>query len=88
MNKDKNGNRIPCKLSYQHYIKHRNPEKLFTLKRKKERTKIGQPDIMFRKIVDIKIGGEFTGRCISVSHPNGLYLTNDFINCLSFETLF
>jgi intein/homing endonuclease len=73
----KNNKKIICKKVYKLYIKHRNPEKLFSLKRKVERT-IGN-SIMFKIIKSIEIKGEITGRCITVSNPNGLYITNDFI---------
>lgn len=65
--------------AYEHYIKHRKPDRLFTLDRKKERARAGRQDLMFKRIVSITVGEPEPMRCITVSNPNGLYLTNDFI---------
>lgn len=73
------GKKVQGKKAYNIYIKHKNPQKLFRLERKKERAGYGVPDLMFRRITDIAIGGEIEGRCITVSHLNGLYITDDFI---------
>jgi len=76
--KNAEGNKQRGQKSYRLYIKHREPWRLFRLERKKKRC-IQVPISMHRRIVDIEIDGTFEGRCIQVSHPNGLYLTNDFI---------
>lgn len=73
----KDNKKVICKKVYRLYIKHRNPEKIFSLKRKVDRT-IGN-SIMFKAISRIEVLGEVVGRCITVSNPNGLYITNDFI---------
>ena len=62
---------------YRLYIKHRNPNKLFRLQRKQHGC-FGTPDIS-KAVVKIEISGEITGQCITVSNPDGLYITNDFI---------
>lgn len=49
----------------------------FRLQRKIERlTPTSEP---YRRVVKIEKSGTVRGRCLSVSHPNGLYITNDFI---------
>lgn len=72
----KDGKVIECRECYILSIKHREPSKLFSLKRKQFNTikrEIG------RAIVKVEYDKEITGRCITVSNPNGLYITNDFI---------
>lgn len=74
----KDGNYIKCNDAYELYIKHRHPSKLFRLERKKKRCKENKK--ICKRIKSIEITKEkFSGRCITVSHPNGLYITNDFI---------
>lgn len=75
----KDGVRRKCRDAYVLYIKHRNPSKLFRLKRKADKAASGVEDIMFKKIVDYKVSEAVPMRCISVSNTNGLFLTNDFI---------
>jgi predicted phage terminase large subunit-like protein len=36
-------------------------------------------NLVQKRISKIDVGGWITGRCITVSNPNGLYITNDFI---------
>lgn len=69
--------------SWRIYIKGRNTDDLFSLPRKKERCRkyLGgvadcEPN---RRLISIEKSGDFECRCITVSNPNGLYLTNDFI---------
>ncbi len=72
----KNGEKIVCAKVYDLYIKHRNPDALFKMVRKK---KLLSPKNISKRVVKVEILGEITGRCITVSNQNGLYLTNDFI---------
>lgn len=72
----KNGKKIECKDCYDLYIKHRNPDSLFRMKRKRQGF---NRDSISKRIERIEINGKITGRCITVSNPNGLYVTNDFI---------
>lgn len=66
-------------LAYILYIKFPNPQRLFRLPRKKSQAYKATPQSMFRKVVSVESIGRKLGHCITVSHPNGLYLTNDFI---------
>jgi len=78
--RDEDGNKVFCKKAYNLYIKHREGWKLFRLPRKVERARLRAVTPMYKRVVDIELTGKkFRGRCISVSHPNGLYITDDFI---------
>ncbi len=70
---------IPKKKIYELYIKHRTPEKLFRLKRKKEIASKFKRKNISKRVIAVEEVGIITGRCITVSNPNGLYITNDFI---------
>lgn len=59
-------------------IKLREPSMAFHLERKKARCQ-RSPQSMFRMVVSIEPSRIAESQCIRVSHPNGLYLTNDFI---------
>jgi len=71
------GKYIECQDAYSLYIRHRNPDRLFRMNRKKHG--VFGKNLVQKSIVDIKIEGKIRGRCISVSNPNGLYITNNFI---------
>lgn len=76
--RDKDGNKVVCRIAYNLYIKHPHASLLFRLERKK--TKCEAPQTLNRKVVKVEVlNQKKEGRCITVSHPNGLYLTNDFI---------
>jgi len=66
-------------LAYEHYIKHRNPEKLFKLPRKRDRVIVGRTDVMFKRVDCIQISDPVPMRSLKVNNPNGLYITRDFI---------
>ena len=73
------GDRIPCRTAYTLYIKLPSSITPFRLHRKTQRLRYD--DHLYRRVVQVT-PLEFCqkyGRCITVSHPNGLYLTNDFI---------
>ena len=76
--RDKDGRKILCRRAYTLYIKHRDDRSLFRMVRKQQRC---EPDgTVYRRVVKVEILNRTKlGRCITVSHPNGLYLTNDFI---------
>jgi predicted phage terminase large subunit-like protein len=71
------GEKVHCQLAYNIYIKLHDEEKAFRLKRKRERCKT--QGLMYRRVVKIEEIEEIEGRCLTVSHPSGLYMTNDFI---------
>lgn len=75
--KDDEGNYIECNDAYRLYIRMRNPNKAFRLKRK-QFGKFGK-NLVQKRVINVKITGKIKGRCITVSNPNGLYITNDFI---------
>lgn len=67
--------------SYTVYISGGNTHKLFRLPRKKEKCRdfnSGRGECS-RKIVSIKSVGFEPAKCITVDHPDGLYVTDDFI---------
>jgi len=66
-----------CQNVYHLYIRLPDPDSAFRMKRKQFGS-FGRN--LVQKIVDrVEVGGELVGRCITVSHPDGLYITNDFI---------
>lgn len=75
--KGKNGNYIQCNNAFELYIRIKNPNSLFRLKRKQHG--LFGKNLVQKRVVDVKITGKIRGRCITVSNPNGLYITNDFI---------
>lgn len=64
--------------SYRLAIHGNDIDKLFSLPRKKSGHKRTKPDLC-RTIVDVKKVGKEEAICIEVDHPDGLYLTNNFI---------
>lgn len=74
------GERLAGRTDYRVYIRHPNPETLFTLEHKKERANPGQYSdklkLRFKSIVELP--PEPT-QCISVEHKDHLYVTDDFI---------
>ena len=73
---------VECRDCYRVSINIKNPQNLFHLTRKKERLKTekyrGGGSDEELAIVSYKILSPTEMRCVSVSHPNNLYLTNDF----------
>ena len=74
--RDPDGKKIVCKKCYCLYIRYKNADNLFLLKRKHHGKKC---QTVNKRVVDIIVGGTVKGRCITVSNPNGLYITDDFI---------
>ena len=71
------GSKVRCKDCYCLYIKHRMPDLLFSLDRKKHGFSRSS---LSKRVVSVDVGGKkVTGRCITVSSPHGLYVTDDFI---------
>lgn len=76
--KDKKGNIIKCLNSYNLYIRIHSPEKCFKLKRKLSRL-VPNKYPLRRTIQKIEKAGKTECQCITVSAPDGLYLTDHFI---------
>lgn len=80
--KDKDGIFIDCKDSYTIAFKPAYcPERFINLSRKKKRCKDfnGGQSVVGRRIISVEKTSFERTRCISVSHPSRLYVTNDFI---------
>ena len=77
--RDAAGAKVYGRQAYTLYIKHREPARLFSLPRKVERAKLKADCPMYLRLADYRVEGEVTGRCITVSNPNGLYITDDFV---------
>ena len=76
--RDSEGSKVLCRTAYTLYIKHRDEASLFRMARKRKRC--NESGNMYRRVVKVEVLKERKeGRCITVSHPNGLYITNDFI---------
>lgn len=66
--------------SYRIGIRYPNPQELFTLPRKKDRTPVNYQYANLRCVIDtIETIGTKECQCISVSHPSHLYITNEYI---------
>lgn len=74
-----NGKVYKCKPCYNVYIRSMNNKELFNLKRKSDRIKCKQKQYLSNAVINIEKTEPQEMRCITVSNPNGLYITNDFI---------
>jgi len=74
--RDQDGTKVICQKVYCLYIKHDNPDKFFRMERKK-RGKFGK-GLVQKAVVKVEQKGTIEGRCISVSNPDGLYVTENF----------
>lgn len=76
--RDKNGNKVQCNLAYNLGIGLKDSKRIVSLPRKierlKERTKYNA--LLFTSIEPSRIA---EAQCITVSHPEGLYITDEFI---------
>ncbi len=71
-------------LSYRVGIKFEHPKQLFSLKRKRERClekrqRLGVPRPVRLTVSKVEFVGTKECQCIRVSHPSGLYLTEDYV---------
>lgn len=69
------------KLAYQVNIRYKKPSELFTLPKKKERTNDeGQYNSRLKlRVESVELIGRKEAQCISIEHPDHLYVTDDFI---------
>lgn len=75
--KNENGERVMCKTAYRIYCRFEDKNFFFTLSRKKRDVKKGRRICLnFKSIKDC---GMEEMRCILVSNPNHLYITDDFV---------
>ena len=73
----KNWIEVICQDFYTLYIKHRNPDLLFKMWRKQKWMNVKE---VWKSIVSVEeLNEEIVWRCITVSNPNWLYITDDFI---------
>lgn len=80
--RDENGERVYCNKAFTVYIQGRNTRDLFRLARKRDRCRDefnGGASEPMRRVVEIEFEKRTPCRCITVDHPAGLYITDDFI---------
>lgn len=80
--RDSQGSKVECRTAHTLHIQGRNLGDLFLLPRKQKicASKFnGGASPVARRIVSIVPEGKTVCRCITVDHPNGLYVTDDFI---------
>ena len=75
------GIRVECRDSWEFNIRSTEPDEIFLLPRKRERV---SPDHQYKdnlrlRIVSVEPDGEEECQCIRVSHPTGLYLTDNYV---------
>lgn len=73
--------KVICRTSYRMKVRVKKPSDMFRLKRKKDRT---FDDNQYSKILKLRVTGVVKteikeAQCISISHPERLYVVNDFI---------
>lgn len=74
------GERKEGRLDYRVHIRYPRPEELFTLDHKRERSQLSQyTDSLKLRVKNIERIGDAECQCISVEHPDHLYVTDDFI---------
>lgn len=76
-----NGEKRKGRIAYNISIRHKKPSTLFRLPRKKERTDDNNQysaDLKLR-VMSVEPTGVKPAQCISIDHPEHLYVTDDFI---------
>jgi len=73
--------KIACRTNYRMTVRIKNPSTLFRLPRKKERTNdFNQYSVSLKlKVLSIEPTTIEEAQCISIDHPDRLYVTDDFI---------
>lgn len=75
------GDRVECRIAYRLYIQGVEKSSLFFLPRKRDRAAPfnGNDVMLSHRVESVEFVGHQTGMCITVDHPLGLYVTDDFI---------
>lgn len=75
------GKRVECRDTWDVYVAGHGTHQLFRLPRKAARCRKfnGGASEPGRRLVDVQHIGKDEARCITIDHPAGLYLTDDFI---------
>lgn len=76
-----NGEKRQGRVAYNIGIRHKQPSTLFRLARKKERTDDNNQyskDLKLR-VMSVEVVGTKPAQCITIDHPDRLYVTDDFI---------
>jgi replicative DNA helicase len=73
------GIRTAGKIAYTCRIRHENAEEFFLLERKRIRAARGRNAKVSSNFVSIEPTGSAPTRCITVTHPSALYVTDDYI---------
>jgi predicted phage terminase large subunit-like protein len=76
--RDKNGTKVSCRLAYNIHVSGQDTDCLFHLTRKKNRC-TPQQKTGWRTITNITRAGREHTKCITVDHPSGLFVADDFI---------
>ena len=87
----KDGETIDCRVHWKLYIQAPRPSEFFSLPRKKALCRDifnGGVSELQRRIVSIEYVGDEEAQCISVDHPNQLYITDDHIVTHNSEATF
>lgn len=74
-----NGERLEGQTAYELRIKCQTPEKLFYLKRKKDRVAGKKYQSMSNWIVSVERIADDESICIAVDHPSRLFITDNFV---------
>jgi hypothetical protein len=79
--RDADGEKKRGRRAWTLHVQGRDTGALFSLARKRQRCAAfnGGVSAVARRMVSIEPAGRTVCRCITVDHPNGLYLTDDFI---------
>lgn len=78
---DLGGERHAGRTAYQLEVQGNACPDLFSLPRKRDRCRSGfnGGQESKRRVIKVDYVGDYEARCITVNHPNGLYVTDDFI---------
>lgn len=78
--RDKNGKKITGKDSYDVRISYKFPKQLFTLQRKIDKcSEQFQEKQLRRRVKSVEYTSTEEAQCITIDHPDSLYITDDYI---------